>query len=126
MLGVDPDAIVEVTIMEEWLLIITRYAIVIIKAMAFVIIAFGTIEAFLKALRVMFSLSVQGPQFRHVWMRYARWLVAGLTFQLAADIIETSIAPGWEDVGRLAAIAVIRTFLNFLLERDLAEVHERQ
>ena len=45
----------------------------------------------------------------------------GLTFQLAADIIETSITTGWEAVGRIAAIAVIRTFLNYFLERDLAE-----
>jgi uncharacterized membrane protein len=33
---------------------------------------------------------------------------------------------GWEAVGRLAAIAVIRTFLNYFLERDLGEVRERQ
>jgi hypothetical protein len=30
------------------------------------------------------------------------------------------------DVARLAAIAVIRTFLNYFLERDLAEIRERQ
>jgi uncharacterized membrane protein len=45
-----------------------------------------------------------------------------LTFQLAADIIETSLAPSWEDIGKLAAIAAIRTFLNFFLGRDLVEV----
>jgi uncharacterized membrane protein len=109
--------------MEEWLAIITRHTVVVIEAMALVIIAFGTAEAFLMGLRAMFSSSAQSPRFRQVWMRYARWLVAGLTFQLAADIIATAITPGWEDVGRLAAIAVIRTFLNFFLERDLAEVH---
>jgi uncharacterized membrane protein len=59
-------------------------------------------------------------------VRYARWLVSGLTFQLAADIIETAISPGWLDTGRLAAIAAIRTFLNFFLEHDLMEVTERK
>jgi uncharacterized membrane protein len=63
---------------------------------------------------------------RAVWLRYARWLVAGLTFQLAADILETAIAPTWQDIGQLAAIAVIRTFLNFFLERDLQEALQRQ
>jgi uncharacterized membrane protein len=53
-------------------------------------------------------------------------LVAGLTFQLAADIIETSITPEWDDIGRLAVIAILRTFLNFFLERDLADVRDRQ
>jgi uncharacterized membrane protein len=52
--------------------------------------------------------------------------VAGLTFQLAADIIETSIRSDWEAIARIGAIAVIRTFLNYFLERDLAEVRERQ
>jgi uncharacterized membrane protein len=60
-----------------------------------------------------------------VWLRYARWLVAALTFQLGADIIETSITREWEAVARLGAVAVIRTFLNFFLDRDLAEVRER-
>jgi hypothetical protein len=70
--------------------------------------------------------SASGHERRDVCLRYARWLVAGLTSQLAADIIETSITTSWEALGRLAAIAVIRTFLNFFLERDLAEVRERQ
>ncbi|MDH2328339.1 DUF1622 domain-containing protein [Cereibacter sp. SYSU M97828] len=59
-------------------------------------------------------------------MSYARVLVAALTFQLAADILETSIAASWEAVANLALIAIIRTFLNFFLERDLAEARERQ
>jgi uncharacterized membrane protein len=61
-----------------------------------------------------------------VWLRYSRWLVAGLTFQLAADIIESSITVGWEAIVRLGAIAVIRTFLNYFLSRDIAEVREQQ
>jgi uncharacterized membrane protein len=50
---------------------------------------------------------------RKVWLRYARWLVAALTLQLAADIIERSVTTSWQKIGRLAAIAVIRTFLNY-------------
>jgi uncharacterized membrane protein len=57
---------------------------------------------------------------------YARWLAAGLTIQLAADIIETSITTSWDAVARVASIAVIRTFLNFFLERDLTEFRARQ
>ena len=48
-----------------------------------------------------------------------------LTFQLAADIIETSITTDWDMVGRIAVIAVIRTFLNYFLERDLDEIRGR-
>jgi hypothetical protein len=51
------------------------------------------------------------------------WAGSPSSFQLAADIIETSITTQWEAVGRLA---VIRTFLNYFLDRDLAEVRARQ
>jgi uncharacterized membrane protein len=111
--------------MKEWLTFATEHAIVIIDALALIIIVVGTVECFLNGVRLMFS-SRSGHERRDVWLRYARWLVAGLTFQLAADIIETSITTGWDAVGRLAAIAVIRTFLNYFLERDLGEVRERQ
>jgi uncharacterized membrane protein len=47
------------------------------------------------------------------------WLLLGLEFALAADIITSVISPTWQDIGELGAIAVIRTFLNYFLEHDL-------
>ena len=111
--------------MKEWLVIITENAIVLIDILALIIVLVGTIEAFFGGLRAMLS-SPTGHERRDIWLRYARWLVAGLTFQLAADIIETSITTDWEAVGRIATIAVIRTFLNYFLDRDLEEVRKRQ
>ena len=111
--------------MKEWLIFATERAVLVIDAVALVIIVIGTIEAFVSALRAMFS-SPTGHERRDIWLRFARWLIAGLTFQLAADIIETSITTSWEAVARLGVIALIRTFLNFFLERDLAEVRARQ
>lgn len=102
---------------------ITAYALLLIDAIALVTIVYGTIEAFVGAVRRTFMPSVT-DRLGGVWMRYARWLVAGLTFQLAADIIETMTRPEWDDIGRLAAIAVIRTFLNYFLERDISEARE--
>ena len=52
--------------------------------------------------------------------------MAGLTFQLAADIIATAFSPSWEEIGHLAAISVIRTFVNYFLERDMAAFEERE
>jgi uncharacterized membrane protein len=112
--------------MKEWLTVIAENAVLIIHAMALVIIVIGTIEAFLRSLCAVFSPSPGGRLFRDAYLRYARWLVGGLTFQLAADILETSIAPSWDEIGRVGAIAVIRTFLNYFLERDLAEVERRE
>ena len=111
--------------MKGWFTIVSEHAIIVIDALALVIIVFGALEAFIRSIRGMFS-PLPAHERREIWLRFARWLVAGLTFQLAADIIESSITTSWEAVGRLGAIAVIRTFLNYFLERDVAETRELQ
>jgi uncharacterized membrane protein len=58
---------------------------------------------------------------RELWAQFARWIVLALEFALAADIVRTAIAPTWDDIGRLAAIALIRTVLNYFLEKDMQE-----
>ncbi len=50
---------------------------------------------------------------------FGRFLVVALEFQLAADIIGTAIAPSWEQIAQLAAIALIRTFLSYFLNREI-------
>ena len=109
----------------EWLVRVTESAVIVIDAMAMVLIVVGTVEAFIGGFRLMLS-GRSGHERRDVWLRYGRWLIAGLTFQLGADIIETSIRTDWVSIGRLAAVAAIRTFLNYFLERDLAEVRDLQ
>ena len=112
--------------MPGWLTQIAGYSVVAIHAMALVIIVAGTIEAFLRSVRAVFTPSLAGRRFQEAYVQFARWLVAGLTFQLAADIIESAITPSWDEIGRLGAVAVIRTFLNYFLERDLAEAERRE
>lgn len=110
--------------MNELLVRVTEITVTVIDALALLLILWGTVQAFVGAV----GLIISGPDShrrREVWLRYARWLVAALTFQLAADIIETSIRTDWDSIARLAAVAVIRTFLNYFLERDLAETRER-
>src|SRR3954464_4757527 len=110
--------------MREWLAFLTEQAILLIDLIALLTIVAGTLQALVGGARV--AVLRDGHLRREVWLRYARWLVAGLTFQLAADIVETAITDDWAAIGRVAAIAVVRTFLNFFLERDLVEVRERE
>jgi uncharacterized membrane protein len=111
--------------MKDWLVVVSENVIVVIDAIAMILIVVATLESVFAAVRALLSPPAADRQ-RAVWLRYARWLVAALTLQLAADIIETSITESWEAVGRIAAIAVVRTFLNFFLERDLSDVRERR
>ena len=111
--------------MREWLILITEQAVLWIDAVALLVIVGGTIQAVVGVIRVTVT-NADAHRKREVWLHYARWLIAGLTFQLAADIIETSITTDWEAIARVAAIAVIRTFLNYFLERDFADLSGRQ
>ena len=109
----------------EWLTAVTEKVIVAIYAIALLTIIAGTVEVVFAAVRGTWR-RVDHHAMRAIWLQYSRWLVAALTFQLAADILETSISTNWETVGRVGAIAVIRTFLNFFLDRDVEEIRTRQ
>lgn len=111
--------------MRELLNRATELAVLTIDSMALLIVLGGTLTAFFEAIQLLLR-PVTGHARRMIWMRYARWLVAALTFQLAADILESAVATDWQSLGRLGAIAAIRTFLNYFLERDLDEVRERE
>lgn len=112
--------------MEQWLNVSAGYIGMAVEAMAIVIIAVGSIKAFIAGVGTFLFKPSAHEEMRSVWLDYARYLIAGLTFQLAGDIVRTTVAPTWDDIGRLAAIAVIRTFLSYFLERDLEGVRERR
>jgi uncharacterized membrane protein len=110
--------------MKEWLSSLSEQAVVAIDGIALLVILAGTVEAVIGMLRIVVARNT-GHEMRSVWMHYARWLSAALTLQLAADIIETSYNTSWEAVARVGAVTLIRTFLNFFLERDMGEIRER-
>jgi len=112
--------------LEELVVEFARYTESAIEAMAVLTIAFGSLEVFVGVVRLAITRAETAKK-RAVWVRFAQWLVAGLTFQLAADIVSTTIAPSWLQIAQVAAIAVIRTFLSYCLDRDLeARVKEQE
>jgi uncharacterized membrane protein len=87
--------------------------------MSVLVIAIGGVEALYAVLSGVVTRRATHGVRRRAWLNLARWLLLGLEFMLAADIVRTVVTPTWTEIGQLAAIAVIRTFLNFFLERDL-------
>ncbi|HET9943175.1 MAG TPA: DUF1622 domain-containing protein [Terriglobia bacterium] len=94
------------------------------EAAAVFIIAFGALQAVIGLLRYGLSRKRSHGARKEIWLGLAVWLLLGLEFELAADIVRSVITPDWEDIGQLAAIAVIRTFLNYFLEKDLEKYGE--
>jgi uncharacterized membrane protein len=96
-----------------------------IKGIAVFVVAWGSIEAAVGCIALIARRQAGHGARKVVWRRFGVWLLLGLEFELAADIIETVISPQWIDIAQLGAIAVIRTFLNYFLEKDLeASVRE--
>ena len=112
--------------MESLLHDAARIVVFSAEAIALLLIAIGIVEAVVNIVRLVFAGHATADRKRAVWLEFARWLVAALTFQLAADIVSTSLAPGWDEVGRLGAIAAIRTFLSYFLDREVEQTRRSQ
>ena len=86
---------------------------------AAVIIALAAIEATLKAAIIFLRRHTPGNAKNEVRLTLGRWLAVALEFELAADILNTAVTPSWGDIEKLAAIAALRTALNYFLEREI-------
>jgi uncharacterized membrane protein len=90
-----------------------------VEATGAVVIGLGALVAVIELLRRRPGRRTSG--FAAVRLGLSRYLALGLEFQLAADILVTAVAPSWDEIGKLAAIATIRTVLNFALAREMKE-----
>lgn len=104
--------------MEAVFKAIAGYADLGCEFAAVVVLSIGAVEALVNLVLTAPRWSDIPPK-KLVWARFASWLILGLEFTLAGDIIRTAIAPTWNDIGQLGAIAGIRTALNWFLERDI-------
>lgn len=96
----------------EWIELLANFISVLI-------IAGGIVVASGKVLQTL-----RRPDLKHynlARLAFSRYLVLALEFQLAADIVKTAVKPSWTDLGILAVVAGIRTFLNFFLQREMKE-----
>ncbi len=95
------------------------------------LIALAAIQATIRAILQFFRKSQSETQPEHpttedIRLRLGRWLALALEFELGADILRTAIAPTWVEIGQLAAIATIRTLLNYFLQQEIDRAARRQ
>jgi uncharacterized membrane protein len=84
-----------------------------------IIIGVGVVTAAYQLARLL--LPVSGKSYQEIRFYLSRHLALALEFQLAADLLGTVTQPSWEQLGKLGAIAAIRTFLNYFLAREIKE-----
>ncbi len=88
------------------------------------VIFVGAVVAFVRFV-VVGLRSRDASVFVPVRLVLGRFLTLGLEFQLAADILRTAVAPSFRELGQLAAVATIRTALNFFLGREIREERDQ-
>lgn len=86
------------------------------------IIALGVLTAAYQFIRALVPPQVES--YNRIRLTLARYLALALEFQLGADILSTTVAPSWDQIGKLGAIAVIRTALNYFLTREMQQERE--
>jgi uncharacterized membrane protein len=86
------------------------------------VIVIGVIIAGYYFFRSLVSARIRN--YNRIRLVLARYLALALEFQLGADIISTAVAPTWDQIGQLGAIAFIRTALNYFLTKEMKEEQE--
>lgn len=95
-----------------------------LEAMVVLIIAGAALKASFRMAPLLFQDDLLVESRHDIWMRFATAIILALEFTLAADIIRSAVAPTWDAIGRLGAIAAIRIALNFFLARDIETLAE--
>ncbi len=105
---------------EEWLQLATQVLTRGIEAIGAVIIAIGVLRALVHWVGQHLPGGRERISTESIRLGLGSTLGLALEFLLAADILSTAVAPTWDAIGKLAAVATIRTLLNYFLGRELA------
>jgi uncharacterized membrane protein len=105
---------------EELLQDVVNVLVVVVEACGAAVIIVGAVWAFLRLVWVGLRDRTTRA-FTSVRLTLGRFLALGLEFQLASDVLRTAVAPSFEELGQLAAVAAIRTALNYFLGKEIAE-----
>jgi uncharacterized membrane protein len=118
--------------MEEYFKALTLWLASGSEAAAALVIGLATIEATLRVLWLFVKAAFPRVGIREhqdekekVRLRLGRWLAVALEFELAADVLRTAVAPTWNEIGQLAAIVVLRTLLNYFLQKEIDKAEAR-
>jgi len=95
-----------------------------LNALSLLCIIAGIIVSVIRSIQYRQRSPGTHPLHTYFRMAFGGWLVVALEFQLAADIVGTIVSPTTAQLVELGAIAVIRTFLNYFLGKELKEERE--
>lgn len=114
-----PNAVVSP--LEEWLKVIVGYLAAGAEIAAAVVIGGAIVRGLLSYVRQLFSRRQHVDATEVIRLQLGRVLALGLEFTVASDILRTAVAPTRQDILNLGAIVLLRTLLNYFLEREIRQ-----
>ncbi len=112
-------------IMEEIARQITINVSHAVEVIAAVIIGIAVAKALLSYVAVLYS-SKRTISKEAIRVQFGSSVAVALELLLGADVLATAVAPSWDDIGKLAAIAILRTALNYFLGKELKEIKQQE
>lgn len=107
----------ETSFIEHNVIMVVSWIKLAIEVLGATLVTIGVCVAIVHLVRTM--TSGQSEDFAPTRLILARYLSLALEFQLGADILGTAVSPSWDHIGKLAAVAVIRTGLNYFLMMEM-------
>jgi len=104
---------------EATIVIVVRWVKLGVEIFGAGLVTLGVCVAIVQLIRTL--ASGRPAEFTATRLILARYLALALEFELGADILGTAVSPNWDQIGKLGAVAVIRTGLNFFLSREMKE-----
>jgi uncharacterized membrane protein len=110
-------------IIEHFIYLIAGYLRLILEGISVFCVLIGLLQTLKEILlnrrkSRQISSFIMFSDFR---LKFGVWLLLALEFQLGADIVNTTVTPSFDALGKLLLIAIVRTFLNYFLNRELTE-----
>ncbi len=105
------------SIVEHNVILIVGWVKLAIEVFGAALVTIGVCVAIVHWIRTVRSEKEQ--DFAQTRLILARYLSLALEFQLGADILGTAVSPSWDHIGKLAAVAIIRTGLNYFLMMEI-------
>lgn len=113
--------------LESWLKLIVGYLAAGAEIAAAIVIGIAIIRGIATYIRLLFSRSRQHLDSTElIRLQLGRVLALGLEFTVASDILRTAVAPTRQDILNLGAIVLLRTLLNYFLEREIQQGEQRR
>ncbi|CAG0947123.1 hypothetical protein ANRL1_03703 [Anaerolineae bacterium] len=128
LLMLNPTALTtELNPIAHWLDVAIGYVAVVGDVAATLVIGIAVVRELIAYARVLRqSAPAQAEAHETIRLRLGRALVLGLEFTVASDILATVVSPTRDELIDLGAIILLRSLLNYFLEREMRQVEERR